>query len=213
MAGYSPPTAEALAEARARLVELDPALARFDAALPPFEWRVREGGFPGLARFIVDQQVSTASAAAIWARVEMGLGEAAADRVLAHPSGLAGLGLSGPKIRYLKALAEAERDGRLDFSALAGLDDEAAIAVLTALTGIGRWTAEVYLMFCEGRLDVFPAADIALQEALRWVDRGELRLGEKAAYGRAECWRPYRGVAAHLLWAAYRAVKAGDMAL
>jgi DNA-3-methyladenine glycosylase II len=175
---------------------------------------VRQGGYAGLARFIVDQQVSLASAAAIWARLEAGLGgEVSADRVLAHEEGLARLGLSRPKIRYLIGLAEAERDGRVDFAALGDLDDDAAIAALTALTGIGRWTAEVYLMFCEGRMDVFPAADIALQEAMRWADRADARPGEKAAYARAELWRPYRGVAAHLLWAAYRAVKAGEITL
>ena len=214
MASYAPPTPEALAEARARLVRLDPALAPLDAALPPFEWRVRQGGFPGMARFIVDQQVSLASAAAIWARVEAGLGgQVTGAAVLAHEAGLAGLGLSRPKIRYLIHLAEAERDGRIDLGAMAGLGDAEAIAALTALTGIGRWTAEVYLMFCEGRLDVFPAADIALQEAMRWADRAETRPSEKAAYARAELWRPYRGVAAHLLWAAYRAVKAGEIVL
>ena len=162
---------------------------------------------------IVDQQVSTASAAAIWARLQAGLGEVSVARVLGHGEGLAGLGLSRPKIRYLIGLAEAERDGRIDFGGLAGLDDEAAIARLTALTGIGRWSAEVYLMFCEVRLDVFPAGDIALQEALRWADGAETRLGEKAAYARAEIWRPYRSIAAHLLWAAYRAVKAGEIRL
>ena len=214
MASYLPPTPEALAEARARLVRLDPALAPLDAGLPPFEWRVRQGGFAGMARFIVDQQVSLASAAAIWARVEAGLGgRATGASVLAHESGLEGLGLSRPKIRYLIHLAQAERDGRIDFRAMAGLSDAEAIAALTALTGIGRWTAEVYLMFCEGRLDVFPAADIALQEAMRWVDRAETRPSEKAAYARADLWRPYRGVAAHLLWAAYRAVKAGEISL
>jgi len=194
-------------------VERDPALAALHAALPPFQWRVRAGGFPGMARFIVDQQVSTASAAAIWARVQAGLGEITAERVLAHGEGLAGLGLSRPKMRYLTALAEAERDGRIDFRGLAAMEDQAAIAALTSLTGIGRWTAEVYLMFCEGRLDVFPAGDIALQEAMRWADRAETRLGERAAYARAEIWRPHRSVAAHLLWAAYRAVKAGEMSL
>ena len=167
----------------------------------------------GLSRFIVDQQVSLASAAAIWARVEAGLGEVTGGRILAHAEGLAGLGLSRPKIRYLLALAEAERDGLIDFDTLPGLDDQAAISALTSLTGIGRWTAEVYLMFCEGRLDVFPAADIALQEAMRWVDRAETRPGEKAAYARAELWRPYRSVAANLLWAGYRAVKAGEVRL
>jgi DNA-3-methyladenine glycosylase II len=211
---YTPPTPGALAEARARLVQLDPALETLHAALPPFEWRVRQGGFAGMARFIVDQQVSLASAAAIWSRVEAGLGgEVTGAGVLGHEAGLAGLGLSRPKIRYLTLLAEAERDGRIDFAALGPLGDAEAIAALTALTGIGRWTAEVYLMFCEGRLDVFPAADIALQEAMRWIDRADSRPAERAAYARAELWRPYRGVAAHLLWAAYRAVKAGEIVL
>lgn len=195
-------------------MRLDPALKPLNAVLPPFAWRTRDCGFPGLARMIVDQQVSTASAAAIWARVSQGLGgEVTGERVLAHEAGLQGLGLSGPKIRYLIHLAEAERDGRIDFDGLGALDDEAAIAALTALTGIGRWSAEVYLMFCEGRLDVFPAGDIALQEAMRWADKAEVRPGEKAAYARAELWRPYRAVAAHLLWAAYRAVKAGEISL
>ncbi len=162
---------------------------------------------------IVDQQVSTASAAAIWARVENALGEVTSRSVLGHAEGLAGLGLSGPKIRYLLALAEAERDRRIDFRALPALDDAAAVAALTGLVGIGRWTAEVYLMFCEGRLDVFPAGDIALQEALRWAERADARLPEKALYARAELWRPHRSVAAHLLWATYRAVKAGEMVL
>ena len=214
MASYAPPTSEALAEARSRLVRLDPALAPLDAALPPFAWRTRACGFAGLARMIVDQQVSLASAAAIWARLQAGLGgEVTAPRVLAHDARLTGLGLSRPKIRYLIALAEAERDGRIDFEGLGKLDDEAAVAALTGLTGIGRWSAEVYLMFCEGRLDVFPAGDIALQEAMRWADHAAVRPGEKAAYARAEAWRPYRAVAAHLLWAAYRAVKAGEIAL
>ncbi len=212
MASRAPPTPEALAEARAHLARLDPALAPLDAALPPFAWRTRPCGFAGLARMIVDQQVSLASAAAIWARLEAGLGgEVSAGRVLDHDAGLAGLGLSGPKIRYLIALAEAERDGRIDFDGLAGLDDEAAIAALTSLTGIGRWSAEVYLMFCQGRLDVFPAGDIALREAMRRADHAPDRPGERAAYARAELWRPYRAVAAHLLWAAYRAVKAGEI--
>lgn len=162
---------------------------------------------------IVDQQVSTASAAAIWARVEAGLGDVTSASVLGHGEGLAGLGLSGPKIRYMKALAEAERDGRIDFTALPALDDETATRTLTSQLGIGRWTAEVYLMFCEGRLDLFPAGDIALQEALRLADGADLRLTEKALYARADLWRPHRSIAAHLLWAAYRAIRAGELSL
>jgi DNA-3-methyladenine glycosylase II len=92
------------------------------------------------------------------------------------------------------------------------MSDEEAIAALTAITGIGRWTAEVYLMFTQGRLDMFPGGDVALQEAMRWADKAEVRPNEKQAYKRAELWRPYRGVAAHLLWACYGAVKRREIA-
>ena len=121
------------------------------------------------------------------------------------------LGLSRNKARYVRGLAEAQAEGRIDFDGLRALDDEAAVAALTALKGVGRWTAETYLMFCEGRLDVFPAGDVALQEAMRWADRAEQRPTEKEAYLRAELWRPYRGVAAHLLWRCYGAVKRGEI--
>lgn len=210
MSLYTPPGADALAEARRRLVELDPALGPLHAAVAPFEWRMRPAGFHGLARMIVEQQVSVASAAAIWGRLQARLGEVtpATVRALAAQQ-FPGCGLSRPKQRYLTALAEAE----VDFKALRGLEDEAAIAVLTGLKGVGRWTAETYLMFCEGRLDVFPAGDVALQEAMRWADGLEVRPGEKSAYARAERWRPYRGVAAHLLWGSYRALRRGEIAV
>ena len=93
------------------------------------------------------------------------------------------------------------------------LSDEAAVAALTAIKGVGKWTAETYLMFCEGRLNVFPGGDVALQEAMRWADRAEARPNEKQAYARAEIWRPHRGVAAHLLWGWYGAVRRGEVAL
>ena len=205
---YAPPGAEALADARRRLVELDPALGPLHAAVPSFEWRIRPAGFHGLARMIVEQQVSVASAAAIWGRLQARLGEVTPEAVLAlPPEDLLGCGLSRPKQRYLLALAEAG----VDFEALRGLEDDDAIAVLTGLKGVGRWTAETYLMFCEGRPDVFPAGDVALQEAMRWADGLEVRPGEKAAYARAERWRPYRGVAAHLLWGGYRALRRGEL--
>jgi 3-methyladenine DNA glycosylase/8-oxoguanine DNA glycosylase len=91
--------------------------------------------------------------------------------------------------------------------------DEFAIAALTAIKGVGKWTAETYLMFCEGRLNVFPGGDVALQEAMRWADRAEVRPNEKQAYARAERWRPHRGVAAHLLWGWYGGVRRGEIAL
>ena len=200
--------AEKIRAARAQLAAIDPALGRADAATPEFPWRVREGGYAGLLRILVNQQVSNASAAAIWARLEAALGRATGEAVLAAGAeGLTGLGFSRPKARYALAIAEAEKDGRIDFTGLGRLDDETAIQALTALTGVGRWTAEVYLTFCEGRLDFFPAGDVALQEALRLADHAKARPTEKALYARAERWRPHRGVAAHLLWAYYGGIK------
>jgi len=210
---FVPPTPEALAEARKCLAAADPTLAAIEAATPPFAWRVGQGGFSGLVKMVVQQQVSLASAAAIWARVEAGLPEMTPEAVLAHEDvHLLSLGLSRPKARYVRAIAQAHVSGACDFDALPGLSDEEAVAALTAITGIGRWTAEVYLMFTQGRMDMFPGGDVALQEAMRWVDRAEIRPSEKQAYRRAELWRPHRGVAAHLLWACYGAVKRREIA-
>ncbi len=103
------------------------------------------------------------------------------------------------------------RKGASTSPASAALGDEDAVAVLVGLTGVGRWTAETYLMFCEGRLDAFPGGDVALQEAMRWADRAAERPAERAAYLRAERWRPFRGVAAHLLWGCYGAVRRGEI--
>lgn len=207
------PTLDDMTQARQALAVRDPALARIEPLVPPVQWRVREGGFAGLAWMIVGQQVSTASARAIWSRVEAGLdGQVTAPAVLARSdAALKGLGLSSPKVRYLRALAEAETDGRIDFAALEALDDEAAMAALVALPGIGPWTAETYLMFCQGRMDLFPAADVALQEAIRWLDGLDARPTADQARARAEIWQPWRSVAAHLLWAWYGGVKRGEI--
>ena len=201
--------------ARRTIVDLDPALARAHAQTPAFEWRRRIGGYEGLFHMIVDQQVSLASAAAIWARVEAGLGgEVTPDRVLATDiETLRGFGLSIQKATYGHEIARAHVEGRIDFDHLERLSDEEAIARLTAIKGVGKWTAETFLMFCEGRRDVFPAGDIALQEAMRWADSAALRPREKEAYARAEIWRPHRSVAAHLLWGWYGSVKRGEVAL
>ena len=201
--------------ARRTIVEIDPLLARAHAQTPAFEWRRRIGGFEGLFHMIVDQQVSLASAAAIWARVETGLGgEVTPDRVLATDiETLRGFGLSIQKATYGHEIALAQVEGRIDFDHLERLSDEEATARLVAIKGVGKWTAETFLMFCEGRRDVFPAGDIALQEAMRWADRAALRPREKEAYVRAEAWRPHRSIAAHLLWGWYGAVKRGEVAL
>jgi DNA-3-methyladenine glycosylase II len=207
-AGTGRTSPAAIAEARRWLAVRDPVLAAADAVAPPFVWRLRPGGYSGLVKMIVEQQVSIASAAAIWRRVETGLGEVTPAAVLARDvDALRGFGLSAPKARYALGLAEAVQQGQIDFEQLDRLDDRDAVASLTALKGVGRWTAETYLMFCHGRMDVFPAGDVALQEAHRVAAGLADRCSEKALYTMAETWRPYRGVAAHLLWAYYSALK------
>ena len=203
---------DAIRAARDHLAAADPALKRADAATPEFPWRKWQGGYPGLIKIIVGQQVSNHAADAIWARLESGTGGVSSTSILRHDiDGLKAFGLSRPKARYALAIAEAARDGAIDFDALLSMDDEAALAALTSLIGVGRWTAEVYLTFCDGRLDFFPAGDLALQEGLRMADGAEVRPTEKQLYARAEAWRPHRGVAAHLLWAYYGGVKRGEI--
>lgn len=204
-----------IAAAREALVTLDPALARAHAVTPAFEWRLRTGGYEGLFHMIVDQQVSVAAAAAIWRRVVEGMdGDITPRAVLAcDPQRLRTFGLSSQKARYAHEIALAQVEGRIDFDHLEGLSDADAIARLVAIKGVGRWTAETFLMFCEGRQDIFPGGDIALQEAIRWADGATLRPTEKQAWARAEIWTPHRSVAAHLLWGWYGAVKRGEAVL
>lgn len=209
------PTAQDIAAAREALAAADPALARAHAQTPAFEWRLRPGGYQGLFRMIVEQQVSVAAAASIWGRTVTGLGGVVTpEAVLAHDvEALRAFGLSGQKAKYGREIALAQVEGRVDLEQMQALSDDAAVAALTAIKGVGRWTAETYLMFCDGRLNVFPGGDVALQEAMRWADRSELRPNEKQAYLRAEIWRPYRGVAAHLLWGWYGGVRRGEIVL
>jgi DNA-3-methyladenine glycosylase II len=209
------PTAQSIAAARQALAAADPALARAHAHTPVFEWRLRPGGFEGLFRMIVEQQVSVAAAASIWRRVVEGLGgDVTPEALLRHDvEALRGFGLSGQKAKYGTEIARAQTEGRIDLGHMQTLDDAEAVAALTAIKGVGKWTAETYLMFCEGRLDVFPGGDVALQEAMRWADGADTRPNEKQAYARAEVWRPHRGVAAHLLWGWYGGVRRGEIAL
>lgn len=211
----APLNPDQIAAAREALVALDPALAQAHARTPAFEWRWRPGGYEGLFRMIVDQQVSVAAAAAIWKRVVDGLdGEITPRSVLARDhEQLRAFGLSGQKARYGHEIAQAHVEGRIDFDHLEQLSDEEAITRLVSIKGVGKWTAETFLMFCEGRRDVFPGGDIALQEAIRWADGATLRPTEKQAWARAEIWRPHRSVAAHLLWGWYGAVKRGEVVL
>lgn len=209
-----PITPQELALARETLARLDPALARAHAQTPVFEWRVREAGFAGLFRMIVEQQVSVASAASVWARLQAGLGEITPGNLLAHDANsLRGMGLSRQKATYGQGIARAQMEGTIGLDQLSTLDDARAVEALVTLKGVGLWTAEAYLLLCEGRTDVFPGGDVALQEAIRWADRIEVRPDTRAAYARAERWRPYRGVATHLLWAWYTGVRKGEIVL
>ena len=201
---------EEIEQIRVRLSELDPVLAIAHAAVKPFEWHVRQSGFAGLVQMIIEQQVSVAAARAIWNKFKSGVGEVTATHLMTFDvHTLRTLGLSRPKAAYVRGIAEAESSGAINFARLPGLNDKEAVETLTALKGVGRWTAEVYLMFCEGRTDFFPAGDLALQEGYRLAARKKHRPTEKQLYARAERWHPHRGVAANLLWSYYRAVRSG----
>jgi DNA-3-methyladenine glycosylase II len=207
-------TADEIRALRADLCRVDPSLTLANAVTPAFAWRSRPAAYAGLLRLVAEQQVSVASAAAIWKRIEEGLGDVTAASVIAAgEERMRELGMSKPKARYAVAIARAEQAGEIDFAALATQDDDEAVATLTALLGIGRWTAEAFLIGGYGRTDFFPAADIALQEAVRLVDQADHRPTEKELYARAERWKPYRAVAAHLLWGFYTAVKTGSVDL
>lgn len=197
----------------AALVAADADFARVVADHGPPPSRKRDPGFGTLLRAIVYQQVSTAAGAAIWGRLESGLGEMAPAALLARDeAALRGFGLSRPKVKYARALAEALHGGTLDLDNLHLLEDEAAIAALVALPGIGRWTAEVYLLSALDRPDVMPAADVALMEAARQLKGLPERPNARQMYVLAERWRPWRSVAARLLWHYYRALKQRDPA-
>lgn len=201
-----------MAEAARRLAAVCPAIERAHARVGTPLWRVREGGYVGLARVIAFQQISTKAAAAIWTRVEARLGDVSPGRMLETPiEDLRACGLSGPKIAHLRSIATAIETGALDFMRLADADDDAARAELVAVKGIGPWTADVYLMFCLGRRDVFPHADIGLSESYRLLMDDEVRQTPKEFLATAEKWRPLRGVAAHLLWAYINAVREGPV--
>lgn len=179
---------------------------RFAAALAmtgPLPLRRGDEGFGALLSAIVSQQVSVASANAIWARMEAA-GLCAPERMaMASAEDLRAVGLSRQKARYGQALAVAG----IDFDALRGAPDDEVVAVLTAVPGIGRWTAEIYAMFALGRADVFAPGDLALQEAARILFGLEVRPSERAMRDMAEAWSPWRAVAARLLWAYYRVAK------
>lgn len=167
--------------------------------------RGREPGFASLLSAIVSQQVSKEAAAAIWGRVQALMPSGRPEEFLAHDDeALRRAGLSRPKVIYARGLAEAIATGALDVNGLAKLEDEEVIVTLSALKGIGRWTAEVYCLHALGRPDIFPADDLALLEALRRLKGLEERPKPKQARDLIAHWSPWRSVGSVFLWHYYR---------
>jgi DNA-3-methyladenine glycosylase II len=197
-----------LEEAIHALLKLDPRLEPVFklAGMPAL--RRREPGFVGLAHIVCGQQLSTASAAAIWARLTAAFDPLHHDKLrTARADRLGKLGLSAAKIKTLKSLAREIAAERINLDVLANEDADAAHNTLTSLHGIGPWTADVYLLFCLGHGDAWPAGDLAVQEAVKIGLRLKTRPTAKQMISLAEPWRPMRGAAAHLWWAFYRAIK------
>ena len=194
-----------------QLLRQDPRLQDVVAVAGRAPLRRRPGGFAGLAQIIVAQQLSTASATAIWTRLATAFDPLHPGRIRrARAATLARAGLSGAKIRAFKAIATAiDKDG-LDLDGLADLPADDAHRALTALHGVGPWTADIYLLFCLGHADAWPAGDLAVQEAMRLAFHLKARPTAKQMGPLAERWRPLRGVAALVLWSYYRAVKRRD---
>jgi DNA-3-methyladenine glycosylase II len=197
-----------IAEGLAHLVHVEARFGVIIDAAGEVPLRRITSGFTGLARTIVSQQLSVASARAIWSRVEARFPALQPGDILAsHEAALRALGLSGPKIRTLTAMADAAASGRLDFAALETATPADVHAAMCAVKGIGPWTADIYLMFHLGHADVFAPGDLALQEALRIGFDLPTRPSAKEIAGMAVAWSPWRAVAARLLWAYYNALK------
>lgn len=198
-----------LAAALTHLSEKDEKLAAaFEKyGTPPLRKRI--GGFAGLAQILVSQQVSTAAAATIFARFEAAMGELRPENLLAlDDATLSAVGLSRSKQRYLRILAEKIAGGELDMKKLDRADNETIYNSLVAITGIGPWSAECYLLFVLRRADMFPAGDLALQHGVRMMYGLDNKPGAEALADFAQRWQPYRGAAARLLWSYYN----GEMA-
>lgn len=182
----------------------EPAMARALEIAGYPEPRIRPTGYATLLRTIVGQQVSVAAAASVWSKLEALLGEGLPpDALLAADfEALRGCGLSRQKQGYARSLCELIKAGSLDFGALPQ-EDEDAIAQLVQIKGIGRWSAEIYLLFAEGRPDIWPAGDLAVQAGLHKILGLEERPSEKRTRELAEQWRPHRGAAAIFTWHCY----------
>ena len=205
-------SAEQLRAALDALGGIEPRIAAALARVGYPEPRIRPRGYATLLRTIVGQQVSVKAADAVWRKLAETVGDPADPALVAAASDeqLRAAGFSRQKAAYARSLAEEVTSGRLDLANLPA-DDEAAIAALVRVKGIGRWSAEVYLLFAEGRPDIWPAGDLAVQIETGRILGHEARPGEKLTRELAEAWRPHRGAAAIFTWHHYGA--SGDAPL
>lgn len=197
-------SAEAIHSGLDAIAAAEPRMARALEIAGYPEPRIRERGYATLLRTIVGQQVSVAAAASMWRKLEAHLGEDVDPEKLiaSHFDELRACGLSRQKQGYARSLCEMVLSGDLTFDALPA-DDEEAIELLTRIKGIGRWSAEIYLLFAEGRPDIWPAGDLAVQAGLHRILGLEERPSEKETRALAEGWRPHRGAAAIFTWHCY----------
>jgi len=197
-------SAAAIREGLDAIAATEPGIARALEVAGYPEPRIRERGYGTMLRTIVGQQVSVAAAASMWRKLEAHIGpELSLERILESDfDQLRACGLSRQKQGYIRSLCELVVTGAVDFEDLPA-DDEAAIAQLTQIKGIGRWSAEIYLLFAEGRADIWPAGDLAVQVGLGKLLALPERPSEKATRELAEGWRPHRGAAAIFTWHCY----------
>lgn len=178
----------------------------------PVPLRLDRPGFAPLVEIVCAQQISRASAAAIHARLREAVDPLTPRGLLAMDGATArAIGLSRPKERTLRAVAQWVADGRLDLEAASRAPAPEAMALITAVPGLGPWTAGVYLLFCGGHPDILPEGDVALQWSASWAVGAEARLSARELAALAEAWSPWRGVAARLLWAHYAVIKGREV--
>jgi DNA-3-methyladenine glycosylase II len=199
-------SAEQLKASLDAIAAIEPLMAAAVARVGYPAPRLRDRGYETLLRTIVGQQVSVAAAASIWRKLEAELGDLTDPAIVAAASdeALRAAGLSRQKASYARSLAEEVTSGRLDLMNLP-TDDEEAITQLVQVKGIGRWSAEIYLLFAEGRPDVWPAGDLAVQIEIGRIMGLAERPSEKATRAIAQAWRPHRGAAAIMAWHHYKA--------
>jgi len=203
---------EDLAWSIEKLVAAHPAFAPLAEASGAVPVRWLDRGFKGLVFVVTGQQISVAAGRAIFGRLEAALGDITAETLAAvDDEVLRAAGYSKPKMRTLRALQDAALSCRLDLPAIEAMEAERAILELSAIKGIGPWTAEVYLLFAAGHPDIFPAADVALQESMRLAFNMDARPSTLALRETSDAWTPWRSAAARLLWAYYKVRKGGKL--